>query len=61
MAVQIKLHIFDCSTLFVLICHVLTDVVRRGLIVIVGKFIGNDLCGNENCFELEGGSSYWCK
>ena len=31
MAVQIKLHIFDCSTLFVLICHVLTDVVRRGL------------------------------
>ena len=46
---QNKFNALDYSTLFVLTCHVLTNMVR---------VIENDLNGNENCIELTGGSSY---
>ena len=45
---------FRTAVLFGLTCHFLTNMVR----VIEGKIIKkNDLKGNENCFELAGGSS----
>ena len=50
------LNVLDYGTLLVLTCHVLTDMVQFKLSE--GNDLKGSLKGNENCFELAGGSSY---
>ena len=53
-----NVNALDCSTLFVLICYLLTDVARHGSSYRGSKFYKERTEGNANCFELAGGSSH---
>ena len=55
---QLNVNASDCSTLFVLICHLVTDVARHGSSYRGSKFYKERTEGNANFFELAGGSSH---